>query len=90
MLHTYGIQLEEVTTNGRFNLSLFKQRLIDVTPIGERIYPKSQARLAKQLGAKGDSETIIKDVMFTFNSCDVRLKRRVEKGFGYVYEKIAD
>ncbi|EGQ9239983.1 MULTISPECIES: hypothetical protein [Vibrio] len=90
MLHTHGIKQEEVITNGRFNLGLFKQRLIDVTQVGQCIYPKAQARLAKQLGALGDSETITKNVVFSFNSGDSRLKRRIVKGVGYVYEKIAD
>lgn len=90
MLHTHGIQQEEVTTNGRFNVSLFKQRLIDVTQFGQCIYPKSQVRLAKQLGATGDADTISKAIVFAFNSADVRLKRRVEKGVGYVYEKITE
>ncbi|EJL6709592.1 hypothetical protein NMS01_003095 [Vibrio cholerae] len=90
MLHTHGIQQDEVTTNGRFNMALFKQRLIDVTQIGQRIHPKSQVRLAKQLGATGDSEAITKSITFVFNSADARLKRRVEKGVGYVYEKVSD
>lgn len=90
MLHNYGIQRDDVTTNGRFNMVLFKQRLIDVTQIGQRIYPKSQTRLAKFLGATGDSESITKNIIFVFNSADARLKRRVEKGVGFVYEKVSD
>ncbi|EKO3439433.1 hypothetical protein NTE19_003325 [Vibrio fluvialis] len=90
MLHTHGIKPEEVSTNGRFNLGLFKQRLIDVAKVGDRIDPKSQARLAKLLGATGDSETLTKKIVFSFNACDSRLKRRVEKGVGFVYEKISD
>ncbi|EGQ7707450.1 hypothetical protein [Vibrio cholerae] len=90
MLHTHGIQQDEVTTNGRFNMALFKQRLIDVAQLGQRIHPKSQARLAKLLGATGDTESITKSITFVFNTADARLKRRVEKGVGFVYEKVAD
>lgn len=90
MLHTHGIQQDEVMKNGRFNIALFKQRLIDITQLGGRIYPKSQARLAKELGASGDIESITQKVVFTFNTGDPRLKRRVEKGVGFVYEKISE
>ncbi|PMN72724.1 hypothetical protein BCT00_18025 [Vibrio breoganii] len=76
--------------NGRFSMQLFKQRLIDVSNLGERIYPKSVVRLALELGAKGDSKTVVKELTFVFNSCDKRLQRRVEKGVGYIYEKIAN
>ena len=64
--------------------------LNDITQLGGCIYPKSQARLAKELGASGDIEAITQKVVFTFNSGDPRLKRRVEKGVGFVYEKITE
>ncbi|EKA5635971.1 hypothetical protein OKZ62_001875 [Vibrio navarrensis] len=90
MLHTHGIQQDEVTTNGRFDMVLFKQKLIDVTKLGQRIHPKSQARLAKLLGATGDTDSITKNLIFVFNTADARLKRRREKGVGFVYEKVSD
>lgn len=89
-MNNYDISQEDVTSNGRFNLRLLKQKVIDYTNVGDRIYPKSLTRLAKNLGAVGSNETITKNIMAAFNSSDKRLKRRVEKGIGFVYEKVAD
>jgi len=87
MLHTHGILEEEVSKSGRFDVALFKQRVIDVTHVGGKICPSSLVRLAKQLGAHGSNEQILKHLSFSFNSSDARLKRKRGEGC-YVYERI--
>lgn len=89
MLHTHGITTEEVSRNDRFDVSLFKERVIDVSAIGAKINPKSLGRLAMALGASGRLDDVTKAIMFTFNNSNSRLKRRRAEG-GYVYEKIAE
>lgn len=83
----HGIKPEDVTKNGRFNLSLFKTRIIDLTKVGDRISPRTLTRLAISLGAKGTAEEVSKRLRFHFNVADARLRRRRGDG-GYVYEKL--
>lgn len=89
MLHTFGITSAEVSRNDRFDVALFKERVIDVAAVGDKINPKALGRLAMTLGAKGSLDDVVKAIMFTFNSSNSRLKRRRAEG-GYVYEKIAE
>lgn len=89
MLNTRGITQNEVQKNNRFDVGLFKSRVIDVTPQGERIDPKCLGRLAQALGAKGKCDELVKKIQFSFNSGDSRLKRRRGNN-GYVYEKIGE
>lgn len=89
MLNTYGITSDEVQRNDRFDVVLFKERVIDITPLGGRIDPKVLSRLAQALGAKGTSDELVKKIQFSFNGSNSRLKRRRGSN-GYVYEKIAE
>ena len=85
----YNITKEEVSPNNRFCFSAFKALVIERSPVGTMIDPRSLVRLAASLGAKGkDHDEIRKQLIFSFNSSGAQIKRR-RGDSGYVYEKLA-
>ncbi|WP_318515525.1 hypothetical protein [Photobacterium leiognathi] len=92
MMHTYGITSEDVKRNNRFDITLFKQAVIDAVPVGTKLEPTKLTRLALSLGAKAKKDDLAKKLKAAFmnNNNSQLVRRRSDQGNGYVYEKVSN
>lgn len=82
------ISIDRVQPNGRFDYQSFRAAVLEEMQSGEWVAPLNLIRIARTLGATGDSKEIGKKLTNAFNrSCTQTKRQRKPDVSGYVYTK---